>query len=100
MAQGRVDRREWLFANDGGQRTAVERMRHSPASGGACSRPRHTSLRKMSGRLTLPSTPWWLNEPCSTKRLQGLAARLLNDPQGFNRARMREIDRRVIGFFA
>ena len=32
--------------------------------------------------------------------LQGLAARLLNDPQGFNRARMREIDRRVIGFFA
>ena len=32
--------------------------------------------------------------------LQGLAARLLNDPQGFNRARMRDIDRRVIGFFA
>jgi hypothetical protein len=25
--------------------------------------------------------------------------RLPNDPQGFNRARMREIDRRVIGFF-
>ena len=54
----------------------------------------------MSRRLTLPSTAWWLNEPCSTQRLQGLAARLLNDPQGFDRARMREIDRRVIGFVA
>jgi hypothetical protein len=31
--------------------------------------------------------------------LQSLAARLLNDPQGFNRPRMCEIDRRVIGFF-
>jgi len=31
--------------------------------------------------------------------LQGPAARLLNDPRGFNHARMRESDRRVIGFF-
>ena len=35
-----------------------------------------------------------------SQSLWSLAARLLNDPQGFNRARMREIDRRVIGFFA
>ena len=34
-----------------------------------------------------------------SQSLQGLAARLLNDPQGFNRARMRVMARRVIGFF-